>query len=81
MAQRNEITEDTTLADVMARPGAIQILAKYGLPCLACPMAAFEIGKLKIGAVARAYGIDAADLIKELNQKIEELQKKKEGEG
>lgn len=81
MAQEAEITEDTTLADIMSRPGAVQILAKYGLPCLMCPMAAFEIGKLKIGAVAQAYGIDATELIKELNQKTGKSQRGKIGGG
>ncbi len=63
-----KITEDTTVADVMEIPGALQVLAKYGLPCIHCPMAAFEIGELKIGEVSKAYGLNDKKLIKELNE-------------
>lgn len=45
-----------------------EILTKYNLPCLSCPMAALEIDKLEIGQVAEMYGIDADKLIKELNK-------------
>ncbi|MEM2192565.1 MAG: hypothetical protein QW179_01695 [Candidatus Hadarchaeales archaeon] len=70
MTQQNEITEETTLQEVMSYPGAVEILQKYRLPCLFCPMAAMEIGELKIGEVARAYGIDSKALIEDLNKKI-----------
>jgi hybrid cluster-associated redox disulfide protein len=65
-----EITKGTTIAEVLEYPGALEVLTKYRLPCLHCPMAALEIGKLRIGEVAYSYGIDADELIKELNQVI-----------
>lgn len=65
-----KITEKTTVAEILEYPGAFEVLAKFGLPCLHCPMATFEIAELKIGEVSKAYGINAANLIKELNEKI-----------
>lgn len=65
---KGKITEDTTLAEILERPKASKILEKYNLPCLHCPMAAYEMGMLKIGEVARMYGIDLKNLLKELNK-------------
>lgn len=65
-----KITEDTTLAEILKYPEAGNILAKYNLPCLHCPMAKYEIGILKIGEVAKTYGIDIKNLLKELNKNI-----------
>ena len=64
----NRITEDTTLSDIPNLPGAGEVPAKYDLPCLYCPMAAYEIGMLKIGEVAKMYGIDIKRLIDDLNK-------------
>lgn len=61
------ITKDTVLADVLNIDGAEEILHKFSLPCLHCPMAAQEIGILKLGDVAEQYGIDIDALLKELN--------------
>jgi hybrid cluster-associated redox disulfide protein len=81
MSQPHEtkITESTTVAEVLEYPEAYEILAKYGLPCLHCPMATFEIRELKIGEVSKAYGIDADALIKELNQSIKPQKTGKSG--
>lgn len=62
-----EITEDTTLSQILEYPKASDILAKYNLPCLHCPMAAYEMSMLKIGEVAKMYGIDIESLLRELN--------------
>lgn len=67
---REKIREDTTLEEVLRHREAIPILMKYGLPCSACPLARFEIGRLKIGDATRRYGIDVNSLLKELNQTI-----------
>lgn len=67
---REKITEDTTLEEVLRHREAIPILMKYGLPCCACPLARFEMGRLKIGDAARRYGIDVNSLLKELNEVI-----------
>ena len=63
------ITKDTILADILAIPDAEKVLAKYKMPCLTCPMAQLEAGKLTIGQVAKMYGIDIDNLLKELNEK------------
>lgn len=65
--KKKEITKDTTLADILKKPGAEKILTKYNLPCLWCPMASYEIEKLEIGQVCQMYGIDLQKLLKELN--------------
>ncbi|RLI31498.1 disulfide oxidoreductase [Candidatus Bathyarchaeota archaeon] len=67
-----KITEETTLGEVLQHPECVPILVKHRLPCISCPMAQAEMGFLKLGDIARAYGIDAESLIKELNEAIEE---------
>ena len=63
-----KITKDTTLAELLDKPEAEKILAKYNLPCLGCPFAKFEIENLKIGEVCKMYNIDLKNLLKELNK-------------
>lgn len=63
-----KITKDTTLAEILDKPEAEKILAKYNLPCLGCPFAKFEIENLKIGEVCKMYNIDLKNLLKELNK-------------
>lgn len=67
---KGKITEDITLAELLKNPGAGNILAKYNLPCLGCPMAKFEVANLKLGEVCKMYGIDLESLLKELNEKL-----------
>jgi len=62
------ITEKTVLEDVMKKPGASGILAKYQVPCLSCPMATYEMGQLKLGDIAKTYGLDLKGLLAELNK-------------
>jgi len=64
-----KFTKETVLADIVETPGAEEILAKYNLPCLSCPMARFEMEKLKIGQVCQMYELDIDNLLKELNEK------------
>ncbi|MFH1180824.1 MAG: disulfide oxidoreductase [bacterium] len=61
------IARDTFLAEILKNPGAKEILEKFNLPCLSCPMAEQEIGSLKIGEVCRVYNINLVKLLKELN--------------
>lgn len=63
-----KITKDTTLAQILERPEASNMLSKYNLPCLHCPVAKYEVGILKIGEVAKAYGIDIDSLLRDLNE-------------
>ena len=64
-----KITKDTTLGEILKRQGAGEILEKHNTPCLHCPMAAYEMGTLKVGEMAKAYGIEIEKLLKELNEK------------
>ena len=69
----NKFTKDTTLAEVLKHPKAEEILQRYGMPCLSCPMAKREMNILKIGQIAVMYGIDPEKLLKEFNEnEIEE---------
>jgi len=61
------INISTTLAKIMEKKGGAKILAKHGVPCLSCPMASFEIDKLKIGDVCKMYGLNLEKILKELN--------------
>ena len=62
-----KITAKTTLAKIIEIKGADKILAKNGVPCLSCPMAQFEIDKLRIGEVCKMYGLNLKKILKELN--------------
>jgi len=66
-----KITKDTLLSKILKYPKVKEILAKYNLPCLGCPMAAFEMGALKIGEVCKMYNIDLKKLLKELNKNVD----------
>jgi hypothetical protein len=71
MKVSNKVNANTVLQELMGIPEAVEILAKYNVPCLSCPIAAFEIGYLQIGEVAKIYGIDLNALIKDLNEVLE----------
>jgi len=62
-----KITKNTIIAEILKNPKAEEVLEKYELPCLHCPMAKFEIENLKIGDVCQIYKIDIEKLLKELN--------------
>ena len=63
------ITKNTTLAKIMDEKDGAKILMKNGVPCLSCPMASFEIDKLKIGEVCKMYKLDLEKILKEVNKK------------
>ncbi|MBN2330565.1 MAG: hypothetical protein JXC85_02010 [Candidatus Aenigmarchaeota archaeon] len=63
------IHKDTTLSEVLSIRGSAEVLEKHKTPCLHCPMAAYEMGTLTIGEIAKAYGIDAEKLLHDLNDK------------
>jgi hypothetical protein len=69
------ITRDTLLSDVLKIPGSDEILHKYNLPCMGCPMMGFEMGMLKIGDTARAYGLNDKKLIEDLNRLVDSKKK------
>jgi len=63
-----KITKNTTLAELWNNSEAKEILVKYNLPCLSCPLAQMEMGNLRIGDICKAYKIDVDSLLKELNK-------------
>jgi hypothetical protein len=67
-----EVTEETRLGELLENPRALSILAKHGLPCLSCPAISFETGFLRLGQVAKLYGLDVKAIIKELNEALQE---------
>ncbi len=61
------ITSKTTLAKILEKKGAEEILAKHNVPCMSCPLASLELEKLEIGKVCKMYGLNLKKIIKELN--------------
>jgi hypothetical protein len=68
---KNKITENTTIKDILKVKGGEEILGKYRLPCLSCPMASLELTELEIGKVCKMYGLDLKNILKEINELIE----------
>jgi len=62
-----KITEKTTLKKILGKKGTEDILAKNGVPCVSCPIAQFEIDKLKIGQVCKMYGLNLKKILEDLN--------------
>ena len=63
-----KFTKETILADILEIPGSKEILSKFKVPCLSCPMAQFEIQGLTIGDVCKMYKIDLKKLLADLNK-------------
>lgn len=64
-----KITKETTLAEVLAKNGAEEILHKHGVPCVTCPYAKMEMDKLRLADICQTYGLKLEDLLKDLNKK------------
>jgi hypothetical protein len=62
-----KITKNTTLEKILDKKGSEELLAKNGVPCVSCPMAKFEVGRLKIGKVCKMYGLNLEKILKDLN--------------
>ena len=62
-----KITQKTTLKKILEIKGAEEVLMENGVPCPSCPMASFEIDKLKIGDVCEMYGLNLEKILNELN--------------
>ena len=63
-----KITEKTTLAKIVEKKGADEILNENGVPCLSCPMSQFEIDKLEIGKVCKMYGLNLKKILEQVNK-------------
>ena len=68
--------KNSTLEEILDFGGAEEILAKFKVPCLGCPMAKPEMGHLNLGQICATYGIDEAALLKELNALAKKFTKK-----
>ena len=66
-----KITGETTIEEVLKNPRAALVLREHGIPCPTCPMARFEMSKLKVRDVAKAYGVDLEKLLTALNEAVE----------
>jgi len=66
---KNKFSADSILGDIIKVPEAYEILKKYGVPCITCPMMAYELNSLKLGDISKMYGVDLKELLEEL-QKI-----------
>ena len=62
-----KITKSSKLGEILKIKGADKVLEKNEVPCLSCPMASFEIDKLKIGDVCKMYGLNLDKILGELN--------------
>ncbi|MDD2696917.1 MAG: DUF1858 domain-containing protein [Candidatus Pacebacteria bacterium] len=62
----SKITKNTTLSELLENPKAVEVLAKYHLPCLGCPFAETEMETLKIGEICKMYGLNLEKLLKDL---------------
>jgi hypothetical protein len=63
-----KITAKTTLSKIMELKNGSEVLHKYGVPCMGCPMAKFEVDKLQIGQVCKVYGLPLKDILEDLNK-------------
>lgn len=66
--KKRRFTGDTTLAEVLKNPKSSEILEKYGVPCLYCPLLIHEMSALKLKEIAKRYNIDIKGLLRELNK-------------
>jgi len=71
-----KFTKDVFIADILEKPEFVEILKKHNFPCVTCPMARFEMEKLKIGEVCKMYDIDEKKLIKDLNSESKSEEKR-----
>lgn len=63
-----KITKETTLDQILKVPKAEEVLAKYDVPCLSCPMAQFEMKELRVGEICKMYNINLKSLLIDLNK-------------
>lgn len=65
-----KITSKTTLKDIFSRQELVEVLEKYSLPCLSCPMRVYEMESLTIEEVCHLYSLNLEKILKELNKKL-----------
>jgi len=67
------VTKNTKFNEIFENKEAQQILEERGMHCMGCPFASIE----SIEQGAKSHGLDADELIKELNKKKSKTNKKK----
>ena len=64
--KKTQISGEMAISEAISRwPETIPVFMKHGLHCIGCPMAMSET----IEQAAEGHGINASELIKELNKK------------
>ena len=63
-----KISGETTLKEVLEREGAQEILSKHDVPCVPCPFAKMEMGKLTLKDICEKYNIKIENLLKDLKK-------------
>ena len=72
-----EFTKKSTLEEVLEFSGAEDVLLKYNVPCLGCPMAKMEMQNLTIEQICANYDIDQEKLLSDLNAAVKKYKNKK----
>lgn len=67
-----KITKETTLKDVLKKKGVEKVLLKHNIPCVTCPFAKMEMGKLTLLDICKNYNIKIEGLLKDLNKMQED---------
>lgn len=68
-----QITGTMSIGEVVAKwPGAAVVFANHGMHCIGCAIASFE----NIESGARAHGMDADKLIKDLNDYVKKQKRR-----
>ena len=64
-----KITKDMNILEIVQTcPDSLAIFQKYGLGCIGCAAARFE----NLEAGAKVHGIDPDEMVREINELIEE---------
>ena len=66
----SRVTKDTLLYDLLQKePDTAEILMGAGMGCIYCPASLYET----IGLACQVHGIDADDLVEEINTFLESM--------
>jgi len=63
-----KVTLKTTLKKILELKNGEEILHEFGVPCMSCPMAKFELDTLQIGQVCKMYNLDLEKILEKLNK-------------
>ncbi len=61
-----KINKESTIEEILNHPKGREVLSKYRVPCLGCPMMAMEMKELKIKDVAEKYELNLDEILEEL---------------